>query len=95
MHSSFTTQTIRIKVPDQGFAGILLVVDSQHTMEQIRREVLEQLNIKHQTRNSMALAAVPFNGYSEPVFFPSSWTIEKVLMHGAIEFEIMITDMFQ
>jgi hypothetical protein len=94
MHGTRTT-TIRIKVPDQEFSAILLLVELTDVMRHIRSEITDQLNIKYPDRQAYALVSALEDGQSEPTFFPMNWTLENVLDKGVKEFELIRVDMLQ
>ena len=87
-----TTTTIRIRVPDQEFSSILLVVSADTTLLQVLNEVKDQL-WQRSYRPSCLRIFRKDTLESMPFLFMRHWTVRQALEHGAEEFEIFFTDL--
>ena len=92
-----TTTTISIKVPDQEFDYIRLVVDSTTTIKEIKKEVMDQLfeTSPKWTKRRMAFRSRPRERDETPCHFMQQWTIDEVMKVGFTEFELVYTDLMQ
>ncbi len=95
------TQTIRIKVPNQEFESILLVVGPGTTLRHVIQEVSSQLEgapnhfIVYESKHRSTIRALPFDDNTEPVYFMRDWLMYEILNTGAKEFEYIYTDLIQ
>lgn len=103
MSSLHMTTTIRIKVPNQDFSAILLVVSGETTLKQVHAEVRCQLGLDPDyhpgrgypkpERRKTCLRAQCMDTKPDPIHFMMDWTIERALENGAGDFELVFTDM--
>lgn len=92
-----TTFTIRIRVPDQDFDAIRLVVDASTTFKEVKKEVVEQLyetTPRYMKRRTM-LRACPTPDSPQDKLFMSHWTAQRVLALHSGDFELVYTDLIQ
>ena len=91
-----TTTTIRIKVPDQEFSAILLVVSSTTTLNEVHHEIRSQLGLDC-SRSAMeyrktCLRAQCIDTRPDPIHFFMNWSVKLALDNGAGDFELIYTD---
>ena len=87
-----TTATIRIRVPDQEFSAILLVVSADTTLLQVLNEVKDQL-CQRTYRPACLRVYRKDTLESTPFLFMRHCTVRQALEHGAEEFEMFFTDL--
>lgn len=96
-----TQATIRIRVPNQEFESILLVVGPETTLRHVISELNSQLygdSTNYSKREPLiraSIRALPFGENTEPVLFMRDWTMYQIISTGAKEFEYFHTDLIQ
>lgn len=103
MASFSTTTTICIRVPNQEFGSIRLVVSGNTTLKQVHEEVREQLAYSrkstayyknhHPEQRLTCLRAHNSTTGTDWVHFMMNWTVEQVLDHGVKDFELVFLDL--
>ena len=89
------TFSILIKVPDQEFDYIRLIVDHTTTIRQVKYEVIDQLYPGRCTDKGRAIKGIGIADLTEPMLLIQNWTVTRALQSGIREFELIRTDMFQ
>lgn len=99
METLQTATTIRVTVPNQEFASILLVVSGETILSKVHKEVRDQLSVgKHRySKNTTCLVAYKKADTKKetPLLLMSNWSIERAQDFGISEFELIYTDMCQ
>lgn len=96
-----TQTTIRVRVPNQEFESILLVVGPETTLRHVISEINSQLYgdctlyTKREPQVRASIRALPFGENTEPVLFMRDWTMYQIISTGAKEFEYFHTDLIQ
>lgn len=95
-----TTTTIRIKVYDQDFDSVLLVVTGETTLKQVHEELRAQLghdpDAKQKyyspiTKRKTCLRGI--DSLNRAIHFMRSWTVQQAMDFGATSFELAYTDL--
>lgn len=96
-----TTTTIRIKVHDQDFDSVLLVVTGETTLKQVHEELRAQLGhdpaAKQKYYSPVTKRKTCLRGIDsltdQAIHFMMSWTVQQAMDFGATSFELAYTDL--
>lgn len=95
-----TTTTIRIKVYDQDFDSVLLVVTGETTLKQVHEELRAQLGHNPDAKQKYYSAITKrktclrgIDAANRTIHFMMSWTVQQAMDYGAISFELAYTDL--